>query len=288
MRCGLCGEDGHRKGSKDCKLKENPGLVLKEPIEKKESNKWTEEQFSKLKDLVISYGLDINWEEVSLKMNRSPEVCKSKYYEIISAKERLEINLVKLNNNEIEKLIEESRTECNECNGIFYCELNDWRERKLCDRCYNGTRNERDLLWEQVSEYSSKSCKFCGKSSLEYSCHFDHLNMFNKTESICIMVNRGDSIEKIKEEIDKCQLICKSCHNIVTIIERKLGFHSAKANITKRENNEGILLEEEKKEMEGIYSRTMEKIYDFLGSGVKGGFSENAIVEDTGENSVTI
>lgn len=270
MRCGLCGVEGHRKGSKECS-----GIPM-ETIEIKESNKWTEEQYVKLKNLVIGYGLEVNWDEISKEMNRTPETCKLKYNEIVDTKERLEIKLGKLNNQEIEKIIGNSKKTCQneDCSYIFYCEPFKWKTKDICEKCYKKTYEERCLLWTKVrnnvEEKDGYRCKFCGMEDVDYSCHFDHINMFNKSDSVCNMVNRGDNIEIIIEEVDKCQLICKSCHSIVTEIERKLGFHSAKSNITRKENN-GIIddyeinqLEKEKEELEVVYEGTMDKIYDFL------------------------
>jgi hypothetical protein len=105
---------------------------------------------------------------------------------------------------------------------------------------------------------------FCGMMDNEYSCHFDHINMFNKMDSICVMVNRGDDINTILGEVDRCQLICKSCHSIVTMVEKKLGFHSVKANITKKENNGEIIEEKEKEDLQDIYCKNIDRIYEYI------------------------
>jgi len=278
MRCGVCGIEGHRKGSKECKGKIDEPIDVPiintpekpEEEQSRESKRWTEEQYEKLKSLVLVYGLEINWEEISKEMNRTPEACRLKYNEIVNSKERLGININKLNDNEIESMISECRKVCNneECNYVYYSEAYKWKEKELCEKCYRKTYEERNELWKNVREYMETKggyyCRFCGMKDSEYSCHFDHINMFNKMDSICVMVNRGDTIKDIIEEVDRCQLICKSCHSIVTMVEKKLGFHSVKANITKKENNGEIIEEKEKEDLQEIYSRNIDRIYEYI------------------------
>jgi len=45
--------------------------------------------------------------------------------------------------------------------------------------------------------------------------HYDHIDMFDKTDSICKMIKDGTDMTAIYEEINKCQLLCISCHIVV-------------------------------------------------------------------------
>lgn len=63
------------------------------------------------------------------------------------------------------------------------------------------------------------------------SSHYDHLNMLNKSESICEMVKTGAPMDDIYREMDKCQLLCISCHKIVTKMEHLCGFVRLKKQI---------------------------------------------------------
>lgn len=91
--------------------------------------------------------------------------------------------------------------------------------------------------------------------------------MFDKGNSICSMVNEGNMIEDIYTEIDKCQILCLSCHHIVTDIENKLGFSRIKQILTRKLNNCEITEEEytqQKIEIGEIYVKKMYEIYDEL------------------------
>ena len=91
--------------------------------------------------------------------------------------------------------------------------------------------------------------------------------MFDKNDSICCMVDRGDDMKDIFSEIDKCQILCLACHHIVTSIEQKSGFTRIKSSLTRKYNNEEITEEQysgEKKKYQGIYEFKMKSIYEEL------------------------
>ncbi len=55
------------------------------------------------------------------------------------------------------------------------------------------------------------SCETCGESHI--AClDFHHQNENNKVLEVSLMVRSAYSIEKIKEEIDKCTILCSNCH----------------------------------------------------------------------------
>jgi hypothetical protein len=113
-------------------------------------------------------------------------------------------------------------------------------------------------------------CTFCGTK--EKSMHFDHINMFDKRDSVCSMANRGCSKEEVMTEINKCQLLCIPCHTKVTRIERKLGFTKNKCKFNKI-LRKGVDVEQLRSELKAAYSEKMEKIY----AGMRGDFRLRAI-----------
>jgi len=123
-----------------------------------------------------------------------------------------------------------------------------WKGEKVCDSCWCNHETERKSLWEQVRLVwgCNKTCKICKtiKEKDGVRFQFDHLNMFDKNDSISSMILRGESIDDIETEIDKCQFICLSCHHLITEIENTLPFTQAKKNLT-RQLNEGVISEEE-------------------------------------------
>lgn len=69
-----------------------------------------------------------------------------------------------------------------------------------------------------VADYKSKlSCKKCGYSkethpSFKVQALQFHHHENNKSFEISNGVQRGMSIEKIKKEINKCEVLCSRCH----------------------------------------------------------------------------
>ena len=71
-------------------------------------------------------------------------------------------------------------------------------------------RERRDKVRLYILEYKSdKECADCKIPYPHYILHFDHLR--DKTAAISQMA-RDCNLEKIKEEIEKCELVCANCH----------------------------------------------------------------------------
>ena len=67
---------------------------------------------------------------------------------------------------------------------------------------------EKSLLKQKAIEYEGSWCKLCGYNRCNRSLHFHHLNAFEKDFNISASTNW----EKVKEELDKCILVCANCH----------------------------------------------------------------------------
>jgi hypothetical protein len=109
-----------------------------------------------------------------------------------------------------------------------------------------------------LAELYKNPCTFCGKK--EKRMHFDHINMFDKKDSVCSMVNRGCSKEEIMEEVTKCQILCIPCHNNITRIEHNLGFIRNKCKFNKL-LRKGIDVETLRSKLKAAYSAQMDGIY---------------------------
>ena len=57
-------------------------------------------------------------------------------------------------------------------------------------------------------------CVDCGNTFPPCAMDFDHRG--NKLDSVSRLVSNGFSINKIMEEIAKCDLVCANCHRIRT------------------------------------------------------------------------
>jgi len=169
--------------------------------------------------------------------------------------------------------------ECKECKKQIIAfqtnTLRTWKENLICDTCWMNPNKikERQTLWEQTEKIYPRKCKCCnfeakydGRFSGE-RFHFDHKNLFDKGDTICCMINRGDSQEQINNELSKCDRLCKECHDMVTHIEKKYPFGRAKSLLTRRLNNYEItqeIYDKEKKKLEELYNSKIPCIYKFI------------------------
>ena len=227
------------------------------------------------RNLIKRYVLDIDclgdyqgeglFEILSKTLGLSLNSCKKLYSEIpldSLIDRRMDIDIY------VENI---KKTECYECKcGLLDITKNKvWKGETLCDKCWYSYKEERDLLWDKVRAYKKIECDICGKEkgSDGERFHYDHINMFDKSDSICCMIDKGCSITDIFLELDKCQILCLPCHHTVTEIETRLCFTRIKTSLTKRFNNEEISEEEyinEKEKYEEIYGNKMKAIYGKL------------------------
>lgn len=134
---------------------------------------------------------------------------------------------------------------CNHCGKWKSEEEFNWRYKSLgirnkaCKDCqhsfnktyYGGEAKERHL--QQVKERTkaareaardfvyqyllSHPCEICRENDPRV-LEFHHVG--KKDMEITRMVTGGWSLKRIREEIDKCQVLCANCHRKVTVEER--------------------------------------------------------------------
>jgi len=199
--------------------------------------------------------------ELTLDINLIDSDVKSIIDAVITKKKRKKTQTYvtevrKLTYDEIKASVDLLAFTCNDCGIMLYSYPKRWRTEKICYKCHTiRYRSLCTIIDEYLAEKGMVSCKFCGKIRNNPSdFHLDHVNMFTKEASIYDMISYGEDIERIKLEIDKCQLLCISCHTIVTHFEHKYGFIRAK-----RTKNR-IHIEDSAK----IYNEFMGEIYDFI------------------------
>lgn len=64
-----------------------------------------------------------------------------------------------------------------------------------------------------VNAYRNVPCMDCGNTFPVYCMDFDHVRG-KKVDDVTQMVNRTRPINRILEEIEKCEVVCSNCHRI--------------------------------------------------------------------------
>lgn len=153
---------------------------------------------------------------------------------------------------------------CHYCNQMQYI-LHHCKDIDICSDCYcSRTKCLTDKISEYIRSECNNQCAFCMKEYSQNSrFHFDHINMFSKEDTIGLMIKRLEDIDTILDEAKKCQLLCYSCHYVVTKLEVNNGFIKAKTKLTRRsKKGEDITADNEKlyKEYETVMYPYYEKI----------------------------
>ena len=67
---------------------------------------------------------------------------------------------------------------------------------------------------DRLIEYKGKKCEICGYDKCEGALQFHHKDPSLKefTLSHINLNNTNFSLQKILQEIDKCELLCANCH----------------------------------------------------------------------------
>ena len=102
-----------------------------------------------------------------------------------------------------------------ECRSCFAEIRKKWYERNKSDHIKNIKRNKNKYL-EIVQSFicswlDEHPCVDCGESDID-TLDFDHINPEEKEYSVMYLLG-GWSIERIKEEMQKCEVRCKNCHS---------------------------------------------------------------------------
>lgn len=84
-------------------------------------------------------------------------------------------------------------------------------ERMLARKRLSDSR--KNELQDYVFSYLTMHHCQCGEKNPLY-LEFDHLE--NKTDTISNMVRRQVSLKRLKQEIEKCQVLCVKCHRLKT------------------------------------------------------------------------
>lgn len=111
---------------------------------------------------------------------------------------------------------------CPICGTVFsLVERKNQGNRKYCYNCVPKTQDQTHkstyyinrALKHQIVLYKGGKCEKCGYDKCEQALHFHHLNPDIKDFQISESYNLyGCNLEKMKEEADKCIMICANCH----------------------------------------------------------------------------
>jgi hypothetical protein len=192
---------------------------------------------------VQEHPLTTDWSALSQRFDRTEIYLRNLYNKIVPAADHMRLSLDSLSDELMMELMEKEGHDCIKCHSRMYCPPKRWDGAEYCGVCHSRCfSDEITSRWKMVNEYarstSKDKCNICYvgatyNKEIGDRFHFDHVNMFEKSESICTMVMTGVPLSSIYMELDVCQLLCVSCHGLVTTLERRFGFMRMKNNMTR-------------------------------------------------------
>lgn len=109
------------------------------------------------------------------------------------------------------KIIEPCCQVCGETNPDNFYFRGSKRNKLKCKKCHNKGQTERFRENKRkVVEYKGGKCSMCGYNKCIASLDFHHIDPATKDSRWKVM--KSWSFEKVKDELDKCILVCRNCH----------------------------------------------------------------------------
>lgn len=107
---------------------------------------------------------------------------------------------------------------CKECQK----EYKDQHYRKNKELYFTRNKKYKQEKIQQFDDYKKTlSCKTCGQNH-SATLDFHHRDKEEKEINICDAVHYQNwGIERVKKEIDKCDILCANCHRILHYNERQ-------------------------------------------------------------------
>lgn len=104
---------------------------------------------------------------------------------------------------------------CRECQRELSRKQYKENAEKQKKQIYEARKIRTDFNRKYVREIKeSTACVDCNKYYPYYVMDFDHQH--SKEFIISKAINDGTSLDKIKQEIDKCEIVCANCHRVRT------------------------------------------------------------------------
>lgn len=113
--------------------------------------------------------------------------------------------------------VSENGRVCPRCNknvplSQFYQRRNKPGSSSYCKSCTNHQTIERQQKFKQICvDYKGGKCQKCGYDKYIGSLEFHHQDSNDKLFEISKARHKQFS-DKVKEELDKCELLCSNCH----------------------------------------------------------------------------
>lgn len=142
----------------------------------------------------------VNHNKTCLEISKEMQISRRNIYEIL-----------KRNSIELKSRILENPTTCIICNKKI-ANLYQSNNSNKCGTCLTNLR--RFLIKKFAVEYKGGKCDNCGFKGNVACYDFHHINPKEKKFSVNAVNLANKKWKIVKQELDKCQLLCSNCHRL--------------------------------------------------------------------------
>jgi hypothetical protein len=102
---------------------------------------------------------------------------------------------------------------CKECKRVMQKNYYSNNKKKYQEKIYESYEKRKKLVQEFVNGLKNAPCSDCGGRFNPWQMDFDHVpDRGVKSEEVSHLVHEGHSLEFVKKEVLKCDLVCSNCH----------------------------------------------------------------------------
>ncbi len=104
----------------------------------------------------------------------------------------------------------DNECKCLECGRVFIYKRGQGHQINRCNSCV--VREHRIKLGQRAIDYKGGKCEECGYNKCNRALSFHHKNPEEKEFAISKAIATNRKWGYIREELDKCILVCSNCH----------------------------------------------------------------------------
>lgn len=119
--------------------------------------------------------------------------------------------------------------QCRSCQRLkeeedFYLRADGIKRFNKCKFCISKeTAEQKRKIYEWVDKHkSSQGCSVCEITD-ERCLQLHHKDSSTKKHSVATLIGKGYIFKTVKEEVEKCEVLCANCHSIHHYEERRSG-----------------------------------------------------------------
>ncbi|MFA6273609.1 MAG: hypothetical protein WC662_00415 [Candidatus Paceibacterota bacterium] len=102
--------------------------------------------------------------------------------------------------------------QCRECTRVFVKNHYNKNREYYLEKTEKRNKKLRLKIFNYIQQYLLQNpCVDCGESDV-IVLEFDHKNRASKFKAVSLLIRGRYPLEKIKEEINKCEVRCANCH----------------------------------------------------------------------------